>query len=422
MKRPSNAGESELGLLGEIRRRARAGAARSAGLVLGIGDDCALLRLPPGEEIAVTTDLTIDGRHFRLDSHPPQAVGHRALARGLSDLAAMGARPVAAFVSLGLPLELTTRMRGRPSWMDRFYEGLFALALEFRTPLAGGDLAQSPVALADIVLVGAVPSRMALRRSGAHAGDAIYVTGALGASAAGLALLLSSQFPVRNSQKKPKRATSSARINAENASGHDFSLTESASLKIRRALQLAEKLAAPRENASGRDFSPAEIAARKGFGALAPEVFRARSNRPAASYELRTVHCELESHLYPQPRIAQGLWLRRRALATAAIDISDGLSTDLAHLCQESSLSAVIDAGAIPVASGATMDQALHGGEDYELLFTAPPAARVPRSIAGVPVTRIGQMVRPRAGRPQIALVTATGSQPLEPRGWQHFA
>jgi thiamine-monophosphate kinase len=130
----------------------------------------------------------------------------------------------------------------------------------------------------------------------------------------------------------------------------------------------------------------------------------------------------LAPHLYPQPRIAQGLWLAQRGMASAAIDVSDGLSTDLAHLCEESRVAAEIDAAALPVHSGATLEQALHGGEDYELLFTAPPAARVPRRIAGVPVTRIGRMLRPRRGRPAIALVTAQGCQSLTPRGWEHFS
>lgn len=123
-------------------------------LALGIGDDCALLEQKPGEQVVVTTDLSIEGRHFRLESYPPEAVGHRTLARGLSDLAAMGARPLAAFLSVGLPAELT-RSRGRSaSWIDRFFDGFFALANQHKTPLAGGDLAQAATAVADIVLIG----------------------------------------------------------------------------------------------------------------------------------------------------------------------------------------------------------------------------------------------------------------------------
>ena len=145
----------ELELIRRIRARTaklRMGTGVRSGVVLGIGDDCALLRVRPGEEIAVTTDLSIEGRHFRMDWHEPEAVGHRTLARGLSDLAAMGARPVAAFVSLGLRPE---RLPGRDEWVKRFYDGLLKLAAEYDVPLAGGDLAESPVVLADIVLVGA---------------------------------------------------------------------------------------------------------------------------------------------------------------------------------------------------------------------------------------------------------------------------
>lgn len=334
MRKTAHPGELEF--LRAIRRLA---GSRASGVALGIGDDCAMLRARPGEEVAVTTDLSIDGRHFRLDWHTPESVGHRVLARGLSDLAAMGARPLAAFLSLGLPPALTvrrTRKSGAKSWADRFYDGLLALAAQHTTPLAGGDLAESPVALADIVLVGAVPRGRALLRSTARAGDLLYVTGTLGGAAAGLLAL---------SQLAPHRR---ARITAANC--------------------------------------PAELA----------------------------------PHLFPQPRLAQGLWLQRHGAASAAIDISDGLSTDLMHLCEESGLAAEIDSGALPIAAHATLAQALHGGEDYELLFTAPASARLPRRIAGVPITLIGRMVKAR--KPQIILLTEGAAMPLAPRGWQHFS
>ncbi len=347
---------TELDLLDEIRRRLRR--APAPAVSLGIGDDCALLRLRAGEEIAVTTDLSIDGRHFRLSTHPPESVGHRALARGLSDLAAMGARPLAAFVSLGLPPSLAGATGARKPWVTRFYDGLLALADQAKTPLAGGDLSQSPLALADIVLIGAVPRGKALRRSGAKPGDGIYVTGKLGGSAAGLALLSSSQFAVHSSQREP----------------------------------LPD-----------------------------PDVLRTSSIR-RKNYELRTVNSELAAHLYPQPRLAQGIWLRSHRAATAAIDLSDGLSTDLAHICEESALGAELDASAIPIAPGATLEQALNGGEDYELLFTAPASTRLPRTIAGVEITRIGRIERRRKGRPQITLLTKEGKHSLARGGWQHFA
>lgn len=341
----------ELALLARICDRIVA-AGPGTGVRLGVGDDCALIALKAGEEIAVTTDLSIAGRHFELDWHPPEAIGHRVLARGLSDLASMGARPVAAFLSLGIPKELAGGSgRGRSAnraatrgWLDRFYDGLLALAGEFKTPLAGGDLAESPIAVADIVALGAARRGRALLRSGARPGDAIYATGSLGGAAAGLILLT------------------------------EFAKTR-------------------------RGTAPTGLRIPKRLG-------------PA-----------LARHLYPQPRIRQGLILARRRLATAAIDISDGLSTDLRHLCEESNVAAEIDADALPVSPDATLAQALHGGEDYELLFTARPDANLPRAIAGVVITRIGRVVKRSAKKPIVTLVsTAGGREALESKGWEHFS
>ena len=347
--------DGELALLARIRSRVGAAGTkpgRARNLSLGIGDDCALVRIKRGEEIAITTDLSIAGRHFELAWHPPEAIGHRVLARGLSDLAAMGSRPVAAFLSLGIPKELAKRSKSRDAksmsprqdaWIDRFYDGLLALAAEFDTPLAGGDLAESPIAVADIVLVGAVPWGKALLRSGARPGDAVYVTGNLGGAAAGLEMLKG----------------------------------------------LAE--------------------ARKGSGVGGLRI-------SSQMYE------DLAKHLYPQPRIMQGLWLAKRGLATAAIDVSDGLSTDLQHLCDESGVAAEVNAHALPISTGASIQHALSGGEDYELLFTARPNTRIPRKIAGVAVTQIGQIVRRSAKKPLITLVTHEGREALEVKGWEHFA
>jgi thiamine-monophosphate kinase len=344
-----SAGQVDLGKDGNpgelaLLRRIRAGSLRSSrsGLRLGIGDDCALLAVGADEEVAVTTDLSIAGRHFRLDWHPAESVGHRCLARGLSDLAAMGARPVGAFLSLALPRELTVGRGRQAAWVDGFFKGLTALAAEWKTPLAGGDLSESPVALADIVLVGAVEQGKALLRSGASAGDLLYVTGALGGSAHGLARL--------------------------------------------------ETLAQARGDRPGQPRVPARLKS------------------------------ELAAHLWPQPRIAQGLWLRKRGLATAALDLSDGLSTDLAHLCEESGVCAEVDAEALPLCAGASREQGLHGGEDYELLFTARAGTRAPRSIGGVAITRIGRMVKARAGLPLMTLCSKDGERALEAHGWEHFS
>lgn len=327
---------AERALIASIRQRAQSGL--RTGLTLGIGDDCALFRPRRGEELALTTDLALAGRHFRLDWHQPESVGHRTLARGLSDLAAMGARPVAAFLSLGLPPELTVGQRGRASWADRFYDGLLGLAAKAGVPLGGGDLSQSPLVLADIVLVGAVPCGQAMLRSGARAGDLLYVTGQLGAAACGLRMLGS--------------------------------------------LAAAAQIHPPRV--------------------------------PKAQAEL------FAAHTHPQPRLAQGQRLRK--LATAALDISDGLSTDLGHICNESGVHAVVHAERLPLAAQATLDDALHGGEDYELLFAAPAAVRMPRQIAGVAITRIGHFIKPRAGQAQMQIERNGALQPLERSGWQHFS
>jgi len=294
--------------------------------VAGSGDDCAILRIPPGHEALVTTDFSLEGVHFRREWHPPEVVGHRCLTRGLSDIAAMGGEPIAAFLSLAVP-------RGLPqSWVDRFLKGLLRLADRFHTSLAGGDTAESPGGvLADIMVVGSVPKGEALRRSGAHPGDRIYVTGALGGSAAALNLLFS---------------------------GH----------KLRAA------------------------------------------NFP--------------QHFRPLPRLEVGQFLGRKKLASSMIDISDGLSTDLAHICGESWVGAEILSDAIPRSvigkPGYEVDLnfALHGGDDYELLFTAPGAKRVPARIAGVPITQIGRITPGK----RIVLVYNQGRRSeLRRHGWQHF-
>jgi len=213
-----------------------------------------------------------------------------------------------------------------------------------------------------------------LLRSGARPGHLLYVTGTLGGAAAGLARLAQS---AESESGAPQTKSGNARS--------DAARSDAATLE------------------SAQPFPP---------------------RIPAKLQSL------LAPHLYPQPRIAQGQWLARRSLASAAIDLSDGLSTDLAHLCEESRVAAEVDAAALPLHPGATLAQALHGGEDYELLFTAPPTARLPRRIAGIPVTRIGRILRPRKGRPQVALVNLQAgaqartkpAQPLTPQGWEHFS
>jgi len=328
----------EKALIAQLRRMARSSTrGRAAGsnraIFNGIGDDCAVLRLLPGRgsrgsEILVTTDFTLEGIHFRRDWHPPESVGHRCLARGLSDIAAMGGEPVAAFLSLALPRDLPQ------AWVGRFARSLINFGERFGVTLAGGDTAESPNGiLADIIVVGTAPKGESVMRSGARPGDRIYVSGELGDSAAAVSQM----------QTKPKK-----KLNP-------------------------------------RDYP---------------------------------------RHFYPEPRVELGRILREKRLASAMIDTSDGLSTDLAHLCEESNVGAEIESALVPRASvgkparEVDLDIALHGGEDYELLFTARPGKRVPKQIAGVALTHVGHITRPRI----ILLRNLKGvAYQLEPRGWEHF-
>ncbi len=312
--------KEERKLIEGIRRLAHQ--TRNPAVVRGIGDDCAILKLALGHQLLVTTDLCIENVHFRREWHPPASVGHRCLARGLSDIAAMGGEPLACFLSLGLPARLPQ------PWVDKFLRGFERLAHQFRVPLAGGDISAAPAITADIVVAGQVPSGKAVLRSGARPGDRIYVTGKLGEA-----------------------------------------------------------------------------------DAVLKELYAGRGVRPARS----------SRHFYPQPRLEAGR--RLRGLATSMIDVSDGLSVDLGHICEESRVAARIYSSAIPVATGANLELALHGGDDYELLFTVPARAKVPGEIAGVPVTEIGAIQRRKDYQPAIQIFDENGkARVLACRGWQHFA
>jgi thiamine-monophosphate kinase len=310
-------------LISLIRRLTRRRATGAKRLIAGIGDDCAVLRIPAGHDTLVTTDFSLEGVHFRREWDSPQNIGHRCLTRGFSDIAAMGGEPVAAFLSLALPARTPQR------WADGFLKGLLKLANEFGVPLAGGDTSQSPdKILPDIIVVGSVPKSKAILRSGAHPGDRIYVTGELGGAAAEL-----------------------------------------------------DELCSTRQRTISR-----------------------------------------RSSILPQPRINVGRLLRERGIATAMIDISDGLSTDLSHICDESGVGAQVWANAIPRAQfrrrQVDLRFALHGGDAYELLFTTPKRTIVPASIGGVKITAIGEITRNKS----IFLLRGDGSRTvLDPQGWEYF-
>ena len=289
-------------------RKLAAAREKQKSLIEGIGDDCAILRPGAHEDLVFTADFVLEGRHFTLETHKPGDVGHKALARSLSDLAAMGSEPLFCLVSLAIPAELSKL------WVRRFYKGLLTLAAKHKVTLAGGDLAQFDKVVVDVICCGRVPRGKAMLRSAAEPGDEIYVTGALGGSADGLATKRGSNF---------------------------------------------------------------------------------------------------RRHLRPEPRIDAGLALRRLGVK-AAMDLSDGLSLDLRRMCRESRLSAELDSDP-PIAPGATLRDALHGGEDYELLFTAPARVCVPTRIGTVAITRIGSMVAGPRGRVRLHGVI------LKPEGFDHF-
>jgi thiamine-monophosphate kinase len=296
---------------------------------LGIGDDCALLQPTAGMQLAISSDMLVDGRHF-LSTVLPHRLGHKALAVNLSDLAAAGAQPLAFSLALALP-------HVDEAFLAGFARGLFALADEHGCELIGGDTTQGPLNIC-ITVFGEVPPGQALLRSGACAGEDLYVSGSVG----------------------------DAR--------------------------------------------------------LALECFRGNITLAGDAFEQVRIAME-----QPQPRVALGVALR--GVATSAIDVSDGLLGDLAHILKRSSVGATIEVDAVPRSSvlssqplALQRECTLAGGDDYELLFTAPPshaaAVQAAAREAGVPVTRIGRIDRSRA----LALIDAQGrSVPHTFGSFDHF-
>ncbi|MGN6666535.1 MAG: thiamine-phosphate kinase [Trinickia sp.] len=327
---------SEFALIERIfAQRARRGPRRAT---LGIGDDCALIAPEPGQLLAVSTDMLVEGRHF-LPSVDPRALGHKTLAVNLSDLAAMGAKPRAFTLSLALETP-------REAWLEAFAEGLFALADRFDCELIGGDTTGGPLNLC-VTIFGDVPAQAALRRDGAREGDDIWVSGTLGDARAALGAMRG-EWP------------------------HD--------------------------------------------------LFDARE------------HAALRSALeQPEPRIALGLALR--GLAHCALDVSDGLAGDLLHILERSRVRASVDIDAVPRSDAvrklppdAQRQCTLAGGDDYELIFTAPPLAREAIEDAGarvnVAVTRIGTIcaLRHATDEPAIAWHDASHAPlSLTLHGFDHF-
>jgi len=295
-------------------------------VLVGVGDDAALLEVPAGQALAAATDTLVEGRHFLPDA-PPESVGHQALAVNLSDLAAIGAEPAWALLALSLPEPDT-------HWLEGFARGFHALADRAGLTLVGGDTVRGP-RVVTVQVLGFVPAGLALRRDGARPGDVLYASGSLGDAAAGLKLL-----------RDGRRADT------------DSSL-------VRR-------------------------------------------------------------YRFAEPRLALGMALR--GVASAAIDVSDGLLGDLGKLCDASGVGAILELDQLPLSRAllASFDAtqaerfALGGGDDYELAFAVPRAAvsEMETSLATIGrITRIGEIVTGHGVRCQRA------GQTVEPEiaGYDHF-
>ena len=319
-------------------------------VTVGIGDDAAVLEAPRNGLDVVTTDVLVEGVHFDRSYVPPSAIGHKALAVNLSDLAAMGAEPRAALLSLVLPGSMSV------ADFDEMIGGFLSLADRYRVSLVGGNVARSPGPLVvDVTAMGSVRPRRVLRRAGAKPGDDLYVSGSVGAAYAGF---------------------------------------------------LASRQAAVMAGAAGG-----------GGGAAVPGEDMAAS---------------VERFLRPDPRVRLGLLLGRNQVASAAVDLSDGLSDAVAQLAGASGVGAEIDGDAVPVPDEARrwfagqqdrdpLEAALSGGEDYELLFTVPARKRralgsVLRLVSGVPCTRIGRITADRR-----LVVWRRGERTPLPAGFAHF-
>jgi len=333
---------SEFDFINSLRQRF---ASSTQSIVVGIGDDAAIFRSSSGKETVISVDLLIEDIDFRRTTTPPYLLGHKALAVSLSDLAAMGARPLWALVSIGVPENVW-----QTGFVDRLYDGWLDLANRYGVQLIGGDTSRTNERIViDSIAIGECPAGLAVKRTGASPGDHIFVTGSLGAAAAGLRL-------------------------------------------IERGAHLAE------QNPGDED-----------------------------SQKLDHV---LLRQLRPEPRVGWGIVLGEERLATSMIDLSDGLSSDLNHLCAAANVGALADASLLPIDERVVelcgrraldpLQLALHGGEDFELLFTVKPenVARLPRRVDGVEIKRIGAITHANEG---VKISEGTRTWDLKPGGWKHF-
>jgi thiamine-monophosphate kinase len=289
--------------------------------VLGVGDDCALVRVSAGAELAISTDMLVEGRHFAPGADP-RSLGHKALAVNLSDMAAMGATPLWATLALAMP-------RADEKWVAAFAKGLYALADTYEVDVVGGDTTRGPLTIC-ITVFGEIPQGLALYRAGARAGDDIWVSGALGGA--------------------------------------------------------AHALARPRPRAAAKRLHE------------------------------------------PEPRVELGE--RLRGIATSAIDVSDGFAQDLGHILDSSSVGALVHYERLPRDPSLRREEdaklvarcVLAGGDDYELVFTAPPAKQPEIEAIGaelaLALTQVGSIQK---GGSKLHLLGSQGRPMVAPRGFDHF-
>lgn len=331
----------QIGEFGLIDRLVRLCPTTSARLRLGVGDDAAVIRPRPDTEVLVTTDVLVEGVDFDPAVWPFDRLGEKALIVNLSDIAAMGGRPVAFFVALSLPA------RARVRDAEALYRGLGRVARRYGVALGGGDVSAASRWSIAVTVIGEIRRGRMLTRAGARPGDLLCVTGTLGDSVAGLSLL-------------------------------------------RRGMRLP-----------------------RGF---------------TQSY----ARWLIDRHQIPAPRLEIGARLAQQRLATAGIDLSDGLGADVRRLCEASGVSVEIDLAALPLskalrtyAAALRLDPvkyAVDGGEDFELLVTVPPQRldRARRAAAGdVPLTVIGRVIPARRG---LTAIDVRGRRhPLPHAGYEHF-
>jgi len=343
-------------------------------IVFGIGDDAAVLKAEK-DFLIVTKDLLIESTHFKREFGSAYLLGRKSLAVNLSDVAAMGGRPLYCLLGLGLSRSLST------TWIEDFMAGFKSLCQEEKVSLIGGDLSRSTKIVISVTVIG--KARKFVSRSGARPGDSIWISGYPGLAAAGLYFLKKGYF----SEK-----------------GKDF-------LRQRKDFL-----------GQGKDFQ------RRGKDFLEKGkkiINKGKVDTIKLPSGADSVAILIKAFLEPQPPLRLGCWLAEQGLATAMIDLSDGLSIDLYHICEESAVGAEIELAKIPVHPTLRSNFRdpwpfiLHGGEDYELLFTVPPSKRekVIQASRRYQLHEIGRII---AGR-EMWLLDGGGRRPLKPAGFIHF-